>query len=63
MKVYIKTDKKIINFGIIEVEKHKFHQDNNHILINNVSNKVYFGKKYFGFFIGYKDAKILDLYA
>ena len=59
----------IIKFGDTEVEKHKFHQYKKLILIKNVdfnkivvSNKVYFGKKGFKYFISYKDAKKIDLY-
>ena len=47
-------DKKIINFGNNEVEKHKFCLNTSPILINNadinkivVSNKVSFGRKSF----------------
>ena len=56
--------KKIIKFGVIEIEKQKFHQykrpisikaiDINKILI---SNKASFGEKDFKYFIGYKHAK------
>ena len=72
MKVYIKTDKKIINFGDTEVEKkpHKFHQNKSPILINNldtnkivISNNVSCGKRDFKYFIGCKDTKKIDLYA
>ena len=70
MKVYIKIEKAIIKFGDIEIEKQKFHQYKRPISIKNidintivVSNKVSFGKKGFRYFIGYKDAKKLDLYA
>ena len=63
-------DEKIIKFGDTEIEKYKFHQHKNPILINNidinkivVSNKVSFGKKDFKYFIGYNDAKKIDLYA
>ena len=61
--------KKIIKFGVIEIEKQKFHQykrpisikaiDINKILI---SNKTSFGEKGFKYFIGYKHAKKFDLY-
>ena len=56
-------DKKIMKFGDTEIEKHilKFYQHKNLILIINidineivVSNKVYFCKKGFKYFIGYK---------
>ena len=70
MKVYIKIEKAIIKFGDIEIEKEKFHHYKRPISIKNidintivVSNKVSFGKKGFRYFIGYKDAKKLDLYA
>ena len=63
-------DKKIIKFDDTETEKYKFHQHKRSILIDNidvnkivVSNKISFGKKDFKCFIGYKDAKKLDLYA
>ena len=36
MKVYIKMEKTIINFGDSEIEKQKFHQYNSPILINNI---------------------------
>ena len=70
LKPYIKMDKKIIKFHDTGIEKYKFHQYKSPILIDNidnnkivVSNKVSFGKKDFKYFIGYKDAKKLDLYA
>ena len=57
-------DEKIIKFDDTAIEKYKFHQHKNPILINNidinkivVSNKVSFGKKDFEYFIGYNDAK------
>ena len=60
---------KIIIFGIIEIQKQKFHQHKRPISMKNVdinkivvSNKVSFGKKVFKYFIGYKDAKKIDLY-
>ena len=63
-------DKKIIKFDDTEIEIYKFHQHKSPILtgnINNnkivVSNEVSFGKKDFKYFIGYKDAKKIDLYA
>ena len=47
-----------------EIEKYKFHQHKNPILIERidinkivVSNKASFGKKDFRYFIGYKDAE------
>ena len=62
-------EKTIIKFGDIEIEKLKFHQHKSPISINNidinkilVSNKVSFGKRLFKYFIGFKDAKKLDLY-
>ena len=55
---------------ILKLKKYKFHQHKSLISINNidinkivVSNKVSFGKKDFKYFIGYKDAKKIDLYA
>ena len=63
-------DKKIIKFDNTEIEKYKFQQHKSPISIDNigiekivVSNKVSFGKKNFKYFIGYKDAKKLGLYA
>ena len=57
-------DEKIIKFDYIEIEKQKFHQYQGPILINDinisqrvVSNKVFFSKKGFKYFIGHKDAK------
>ena len=54
----------IIKFGDTEIEKHKFHQRKQPILINNVdinktlvSNKISFRKKGFKYFIRYNDAK------
>ena len=56
-------------FSDIEIQKQKLHQHKEPILIKNidinkivVSNKVSFVKKAFKYFIGYKDAKELDLY-
>ena len=58
----------IIKFGKIEVEK-KFHQYKRPTSMKNiditklvVSNKVSFGKNGFKYFIGYNDAKKLDLH-
>ena len=58
-----------INFGDIEIEKQKFHKHKEPISIKNIdinkitaSNKVSFGKKESKYFIGYKDAKKVDLY-
>ena len=63
-------EKAIIKFGGIEIKKQKFHQYKRPISIKNkdinkivVSDKVSFAKKGFKYFIGYKDAKKLDLYA
>ena len=64
----MKMEKMIIKFGDIEIEKQKFHQHIRPISIKNidinkivVSNKVYFGRKGFKYFIGYKDARIRSL--
>lgn len=53
---------KIIRFGDIEVKKRKFHQHKSPISIYDVnidrvviSNKIYFGKIGFKYFIGYKN--------
>ena len=63
-------DKTIIKFGDTEIEKHKFDQHKSPISVYNidtnkivVSNEASFGKKDFKYFIGYKDAKKLDVYA
>ena len=55
---------KIIQFCDKEIQNHKFHLGKGPISIKNidinkivVSNKVFFGKKCFKYFIGYKDAK------
>ena len=68
MKAYIKIEK-VIKFGNIEFQKLKFHQHEEPISIKNIdinrkviSSKVSFVKKGFKCFIGYKDAKKLDLY-
>ena len=70
LKSYVKMDKKIIKFDDTEIEIYKFHQYERPISIDNinankiiVSNKISFGKNDFKYFIGYKDAKKLDLYA
>ena len=62
-------EKTTIKFGDIEIEKQKFHQHKIPISIKNIdineivlSNKISFGKKGFKYFIGYKEAKKLDLY-
>ena len=61
---------KNIKFDDNEIEKDKFHQHKSPILINKidinkivVSNKVTVGKQDLKYFIGYKDAKKLDLYS
>ena len=61
---------KDLKFDDTETEKYKFHQHKCPILIGKididkiaVSNKVSFDKKDFKYFIGYKDAKKLNLYA
>ena len=63
-------DKKIITFDDTEIEKYKFHQYKNPRSISNIdinkivlSNSIPFGKKDLKHFIGYKDAKKLDLYS
>ena len=69
MKSYLKMEM-IIKFVDIEIEKQKFYQHKESILIKNidinkivVSNKVSFGKKRSKYLIGYKDAtKKLGLY-
>ena len=68
LKAYIKTEKTIITFGDIKIEKEKFHQHKRPISIKNidinkivVSNKVSLGKRGFKCFIGYKDDKIKPL--
>ena len=60
---------KNIKFGDIEIQKQKYRQHKGPISIKNidnnkivVSNKVSFGKKGLKYFIGYKDAKKLNLY-
>ena len=60
---------KNIKFGDIEIQKQKYCQHKGPISIKNidnnkivVSNKVSFGKKGLKYFIGYKDAKKLNLY-
>ena len=61
-------EKAVTKFGDIEIEKQKFHQHKTHISIKNidinktvVSNKVFYGKKGFKYFISLKILK-LDLY-
>ena len=60
--------KKMIKFGDIEIEKQTFHQHKESISIKNintnkitVSNKDSFDKNGFKSFIGYKDAKKIDI--
>ena len=69
MNLYIKMDKTIIEFGDIEIKKKQLYHHKSSISIKNtdvnkivVSNKDCLGKKGFKCFIGYKDAKKLDLY-
>ena len=69
MNTYINREKIIIKFGVTEIEKHKFHQYKKRISIKKnmdinkiVSNNITFGKKHFKYFIGYEDAKKLNLY-
>ena len=57
-------DKKVMKLDDTEIEKCKFHQYKRPISIDNrevnkiaVSNKIFFGKNHFKYFIGYKDAK------
>ena len=64
MKVYIKIEKSIIDFGDIGIEKQKFHQykkpiSKKYIDINKivVCNKVSFSKKGFKYFISYNKGK------
>ena len=64
LKSYLKMEKTVIKFGDIEIQKQKFHQPKGPNSIKNadiddivVSNRVFFGKKAFKYFIGYKDAK------
>ena len=59
-----KMGREIITFSDIEVKKHKFHQYTNPISINDlditkivVSNKVFFGKRGFKYFIRYEGGK------
>ena len=64
MKLYTTMDKTVTKLGDTEIEKHKFQQYKWFISIKNIdinkivaSNKVFFGKKGFKYFIGYKNAK------
>ena len=63
MKAYIKMENAIIKSGDIEIQKQStyftnikdlFQEKINKVL---VSNKVCFGKKWYKYFIGYKDTK------
>ena len=63
-------NKKVIKFDDTVTEKYKLHQYRRPISIDNidvnkrvVSNKIFFGKNDFKYFIGYEDAKKLHLYA
>ena len=63
-------NKKVIKFYDTVTEKYKLHQYRRPISIDNidvnkrvVSNKIFFGKNDFKYFIGYEDAKKLYLYA
>ena len=63
-------DKKIIKFDGIVIEEHEFHQHEKLISIKDIDinkivvfNKLPLGKKDCKYFIGYKDAGKLDLYA
>ena len=62
-------EKTVIKFGDVKSTKQKFHQHKLPISIKNidinkivVSNKVFFGKKVFTYFIGWKDDKGLDFH-
>ena len=63
-------DKEVIKFGDTEIEEYKPHQHEIPISINDidtnkvvVSSELPFGKQDFNYFIGYKDAIKLHLYA
>ena len=63
-------EKAVIKFGDTEIKKHKLHQYKRPTSIKNmdinkvvVFNKISLVKKGFKYFIGYKDAKKLNLYA
>ena len=63
-------NKKVIKFDDTVTEKYKLHQYRRPISIDNidvnkrvVSNKIFFGKNDFKYFIGYEGAKKLYLYA
>ena len=65
----LKMEKTVIKFGDIEIQNQEFHQHRGPISVKNVdidkivvSNTVSSRKKGFKYFIGYKDAKKLDLY-
>ena len=60
---------KVKKFDDIEIKKQKFHQHKEPISIKIIDinkivvfSEVSFGKKRFKYFIGYKDAKKIDLY-
>ena len=60
---------KVKKFDDIEIKKQKFHKHKEPISIKIIDinkivvfNEVSFGKKRFKYFIGYKDAKKIDLY-
>ena len=62
-------EKTVIKFGDVKSNKQKFHQNKLPISIKNIdinkivlSNKVFFGKKVFTYFIGWKDDKGLDFH-
>ena len=67
MKGYRKMEK-VITFGDIEIIKQKFHPHKEPNSIKNIdinkllaSNKASFCKKWFKYFIGYKEAEKIDL--
>ena len=52
--------KKILTFGVIEIEKNKFYRHNTPTFLKDVdieevlvSNKIFFGEKNYKYFIGY----------
>ena len=62
-------EKTVIKFGDVKSNKQKFHQNKLPISIKNIdinkivlSNKVFFGKKVFTYFICWKDDKGLDFH-
>ena len=63
-------DKKLVKIDDTDIKEYEFHQHKSPISINNIDidkiavySKLPFGKQYFKYFIGYKDAEKLDLYA